>query len=148
MKIKSKTQTTVELWSHIFCVFLHGDILTSTFLNIYTFKMTTERTKTAQFLNGTDLLRDSTYPVKHWDQCENPLSCQVDFRVPLNEILLLVFGGCALAVCVAAEGDLVASFGLSCFHFPVSIRLFPAADESGHYGQSGHSDKNHNSDHP
>ena len=78
------------------------------------------------------------------------LSCQVSGRsaLLLDEILLLVFTGSTLTVRLAAEGELVAVFGLSCFHFLGSIRLFPAADESGHYRQCRHGDEDHNGDQP
>lgn len=78
------------------------------------------------------------------------LSCQVSRRsvLLLNEILLLVLTGSALTVHLAAEGELVAIFGLSRFHFLGSIRLFPAADESGHYRQCRHGYEDHNGDQP
>lgn len=66
----------------------------------------------------------------------------------LNEMFLSVFRGCVLEVSVAAEGELMVIFRMSRFDFLVSIRLLPAADESAHYCQSSHDDKNHNSNHP
>lgn len=68
--------------------------------------------------------------------------------VLLNKILLLVFTGSARRIRLAAEGELVAVFRLSCFHFLVPICFFPAAYESGHHCQCGQGDKNHNSNHP
>lgn len=53
----------------------------------------------------------------------------------LNEILLLVFNGSTLRVHLAAERELMDILGPGRFDFLVSIRLFPAADESGHNGQ-------------
>lgn len=63
----------------------------------------------------------------------------------LNEIFPLVVGGRALGVRLAVEGELVAVFRLRGFHFLVPVRLFPAADYPGCYGQHGHSDENRNS---
>lgn len=57
--------------------------------------------------------------------------------VLLNKILLLVFTGSARRIRLAAEGELVAVFRLSCFHFLVPICFFPAAYESGHHCQCG-----------
>lgn len=66
----------------------------------------------------------------------------------LNEIFPLVVSGRALGVRLAVEGELVAVFRLSGFHFLVPVRLFPAADYPGCYGQYGHSDENGNSYNP
>lgn len=66
----------------------------------------------------------------------------------LNEIFPLVVGGRALGVRLAVEGELVAVFRLRGFHFLVPVRLFPAADDPGCYGQYGHSDENGNSYYP
>lgn len=57
--------------------------------------------------------------------------------VLLNKILLLVFTGSARRIRLAAEGELVAVFRLSCFYFLVPICFFPAAYESGHHCQCG-----------
>lgn len=87
----------------------------------------------------------------------NCLSCEVFEEVVgamggsgllLNEIFPLVVGGRALGVRLAVEGKLVAVLRLRGFHFLVPVRLFPAADDPGCYGQYGHSDENGNSYYP
>lgn len=65
----------------------------------------------------------------------------------LNEVFPLVVSGCALRVRLAVEGKLMTVFGLSCFHFLVPVRLFPAADDPGSYGQHNHGDENRHCDH-
>lgn len=65
----------------------------------------------------------------------------------LNEVFPLVVSGRALRVRLAVEGKLVSVFGLSCFDFLVPVRLFPAADDPGSYGQHNHGNENCHCDH-
>lgn len=65
----------------------------------------------------------------------------------LNEELPLVVSGRALRVHLAVEGKLVTVFWLRCFDFLVPVRLFPAADDPGSYGQHNHGDENRHGDH-
>lgn len=65
----------------------------------------------------------------------------------LDKVFPLVVSGRALRVRLAVEGKLMNVFGLSCFHFLVPVRLFPAADDPGSYGQHNHGDEYGHCDH-
>lgn len=115
-----------------------GDIfIVSVWINV---SISTEMTFKKYFLNNGGEPTESTEL--------DPIICSGTSGLLLNEMFLSVFRWCVLEVSMAAEGELVVIFRMSCFDFLVSICLLPAADESAHYCQSSHDDKNHDGNHP